>query len=137
MVATWADVERLALAMPLVEERVGGGYDGWRTWKLPGAKGRQVVWERPLRPSDLRDLGPIAPTGDLIAVRTPDPETKAERIASIEACFDIPHFARFTGVLVRLADIDLDDLRELIEDSWLAVAPARARREWLAGRPGR
>lgn len=130
--ATWDDVERLALALPLVEERAGGGYDGWRTWTIVGVKGRQVVWERPLRPADRRDLGDAAPAGELVAVRTPDLETKAERIASMPACFDIPHFARFSGLLVRLDDVDVDDLRELVEDSWLAVAPARARRDWLA-----
>lgn len=134
--ATWADVERIALALPLVEERAGGGYDGWRTWRIRGAKGRQVVWERPLRPSDLRALGAEAPVGELIAVRTPDMETKAERLAAIPACVDIPHFARYAGVLVRLGDVHPDDLRELIEDSWLTVAPSRARRDWLAARPG-
>ena len=130
--ATWDDVERLAMAMPLVEERAEGGFDGWRTWKITGAKGRQVVWERPMRPADLRDLGDAAPQGEIIAVRVPDMETKAARLAEIDACFDIPHFARFTGVLVLLDEVDLDDLTELIEESWLTVAPAKARKEWLA-----
>ena len=130
--ATWDDVERLAMAMPLVEERADGGFDGWRTWKITGPKGRQVVWERPLRPSDLRDLGGSGPEGEIIAVRVADAETKAERLAELDACFDIPHFARFTGVLVLLTQVDVDDLRELIEESWLAVAPAKARKEWLA-----
>ena len=130
--ATWDDVERLAMAMPLVEERAAGGFDGWRTWKITGPKGRQVVWERPMRPADLRDLGDAAPTGESLAVRVPDMETKAQRLAEIDACFDIPHFSRFTGVLVLLDPIDVDDLAELIEESWLAVAPAKARKEWLA-----
>ena len=130
--ATWDDVERLALAMPLVEERADGGFDGWRTWKITGDKGRGVVWERPMRDSDLRDLGDAAPTGEIVAVRTPDFETKAARIAEIPACFDIPHFAKFTGLLVLLEEIPVDDLRELIEESWLSVAPKRAAKEWLA-----
>ncbi len=46
----------------------------------------------------------------------------------------IPHIARVRGLLVLLADVDVDDLAELIEDSWPAVAPAKARRAWLAGR---
>jgi hypothetical protein len=128
--ATWDDVERIALSLPLVEESVGG-FDGWRTWKITGAKGRQVVWERPMRPADLRVLGDSAPTQESIAVRVPDFETKAQRIAEISACFDIPHFATYTGVLVLLDDVDVDDLRELVEDSWRVVAPRRAVREWL------
>lgn len=130
--ATWDDVERIALSLPLVEERTGGGFDGWRTWKITGDKGRGVVWERPMRPSDLRDLGDSAPTGESIAVRTPSFETKAARLAEIAACFDIPHFAKYTGLLVLLDDVDVDDLRELIEDSWESVAPKRAVKEWRA-----
>ena len=131
--ATWDDVERIALALPLVEEVVGG-FDGWRVWKITGDRGRQVVWERPLGPSDRRDLGDAAPTGESIAVRVPDLETKQQRIAEIAACFDIPHFATYTGVLVLLDEIDVDDLEELVQESWLVVAPKRAAKEWLAGR---
>jgi hypothetical protein len=130
--ATWSDVEQIALALPLVEERADGGYDGWRTWKISGAKGRGVVWERPMRPSDLRDLGDAAPSGEIVAVRTPSFDVKQERIAEIPACFDIPHFAKVTGLLVLLDEIDVDDLRELIEDSWATVAPKRAVKEWQA-----
>ena len=127
--ATWEDVEGIAMSLPLVEESVGG-FDGWRTWKITGAKGRQVVWERPMRPADVRALGDAAPTKESIAVRVPDFETKAARIAEIPACFDIPHFANYTGVLVLLDEVDVDDLRELVEDSWLFVAPKRAVTEW-------
>ena len=129
--ATWSEVEEIALSLPLVEE-VTGGHDGWRTWKIAGDKGRQVVWERPMRASDLRDLGDAAPTGESVAVRVPDMETKAARLVEIDACFDIPHFATFTGVLVLLDDVDAHDLRELIEDSWLTVAPKRAVAAWRA-----
>lgn len=129
--ATWEDVERIATALPLVEEIVGS-YDSWRVWKIAGDKGRQVVWERPMRPSDLRDLGDAAPTGEIVAVRVADMETKRARIEEIGAAFDIPHFAKHTGLLVLLDEVPVDDLRELIEDSWLCVAPKRVAKEWLA-----
>ena len=131
--ATWADVERVVGALPLVEEKADG-FEGWRTWKITGATGRGVVWERPLRPSDLRDLGDDAPVGETIALRVPDMDTKHARIAEIPAVVDIPHFARYTYVLVVLPDIDPNDLAELVEDSWLTVAPKRAAKEWLAER---
>jgi hypothetical protein len=134
VMATWADVERIAGSLPMVEERSEGGFDGWRTWKITGAKGRGVVWERPMRPSDLRDLGDAAPEGESIALRVPDMETKAARLAELPACFDIPHFARFTGLLVLLEQVDVEDLTELIEESWMTVAPKRAVKEWLAER---
>jgi hypothetical protein len=131
--ATWDDVERIAGSLPLVEESVEKR-EGWRVWKVTGARGRQVVWERPMRPSDLRDLGDAAPTGESIAVRTPDMETKQLRISEIGACFDIPHFARYSGLLVKLDEVGVEDLEELIEESWLAVAPRRAVTEWLRTR---
>lgn len=131
--ATWADVERLALSLPLVEEVVGS-YDGWRVWKIAGDKGRQVVWERPMQPSDLKVLGDAAPAGEIVAVRVPDMDVKRARIDELDAAFDIPHFEKYAAVLVRLDEIDVDDLRELIEESWLAVAPKRAAKEWLAAR---
>lgn len=132
--ATWADVERIASSLPVVEEKAEGGFDGWRTWKIAGAKGRGVVWERPLRPSDHRDLGDAAPVGETIALRVPDMETKAARLAEIPAVVDIPHFARYSYVLVLLDQIDVEDLTELIEESWVSVAPKRAVKEWLAER---
>ena len=136
--ASWDDVERIALSLPLVHEKdVGTSFDGWRVWKIHGDKGKQVVWERPMRSSDLRQLeaaGIEPPDGESIAVRTPDMETKRARIEELEACFDIPHFAKYTGVLVLLEDVAVDDLQELIEESWLAVAPKRAAKEWLAAR---
>lgn len=133
--ATWEDVERIALALPLVHEKdAGTGFEGWRVWKVEGAAGRQVVWERPMRPSDLKALGDAAPTKESIAVRTPDFDIKAQRIAEIDAAFDIPHFSKYTGLLVILEDVSVDDLRELVEESWLVVAPKRAAKAWLAER---
>ena len=84
--ATWEDVERIALSLPLVHEKdAGSSFEGWRVWKIEGASGKQVVWERPMRPSDLKVLGDAAPTKESIAVRVPDFETKAQRIAEIGA----------------------------------------------------
>jgi hypothetical protein len=132
-VATWSELESIALSLPLVEEVVGG-HGGWRTWKITGAKGRQVVWERPLGENDLRQLGAGAPTGETIALRVADLHAKRARLDEFDACFDIPHFATFSGLLVLLDEIDVDDLRELVDDSWLAVAPRRAAAAWLAAR---
>jgi hypothetical protein len=133
--ATWDDVERIALSLPLVHEKdAATSFEGWRVWKIAGDKGKQVVWERPMRPSDLKVLGDSAPTKESIAVRAPSFEAKAQRIAEIAACFDIPHFEKYTGLLVILDEIAVDDLEELIEESWLMVAPKRAAKEWLASR---
>ena len=55
--ATWADVNRLALALP---ETAEGTSRGLRQWQV---KGKGFVWDRPLRETDLRALGEAAPDG--------------------------------------------------------------------------
>ena len=45
-----------------------------------------------------------------------------------EAFFTTPHYDNTPIILVNLAAVDLDELRELISESWRLKAPARARR---------
>ena len=42
--------------------------------------------------------------------------------------FTTPHYDGYPAVLVHLDAVDVDELRELITDSWLAKAPARVRK---------
>ena len=55
--ATWAQVSRAALALPLVEE-------SGRSWRV---KGSSIAWERPLRRRDLEEVGD---QGEVLGVRT-------------------------------------------------------------------
>ena len=43
------------------------------------------------------------------------------------ALFITPHYAGHGAVLVRLAEVDRDDLRDYLEESYLLKAPARLR----------
>ena len=49
--------------------------------------------------------------------------------------FTTPHFDGYPAVLVRLEEIDLDLLREIVTDAWLLRAPKRLAQEWLAAHP--
>jgi hypothetical protein len=49
--------------------------------------------------------------------------------------FTTPHFDGYPAVLVRLAEIDPDELRELLRDAWLAQAPKRLALAYLADNP--
>ncbi len=127
--ATWDDVERLALALPEVEE--SPSYDGVRAWKV---RGKLVVWERPLRQSDLESLGASAPSGPIIGVRTPDLDVKDVRLAENPGvCFVTPHFDGYPAILVQLDLVEVDDLEELVVDSWVRQAPKRVVTAWRAG----
>ena len=116
--ATWDDVRRLALALPEVEEL--GTYGGSVSWKV---KGKLVVWERPLRQRDLADLGWAEQPGPVLGARVPDLGAKEALVAEQGVYFTTPHFDGHASVLVHLERIPLDELGELITESWYAGAP--------------
>ena len=124
--ATWADVERLATALPSVEESTSWGN---RCWKVAG---KTFVWVRPLGKKDRADLGDDVPDGEILGVRVAGEGEKAELLAAEpEVCFTIPHFDGFPAVLVRLDDVAEDLLAELVDDAWRCRAPKKL----LADRP--
>ena len=93
------------------------------------------VWERPLRKSDLAALGDAAPTGAILGVRTADLEMKEALLRNdSRALFTTPHFDGYPAVLVQLDKISAQSLKELIVEAWLARAPERSVREYLASR---
>jgi|SRR3954468_8673925 hypothetical protein len=129
--STWEDVRRIALDLPLVEERdIDDGLVQWRV------KDRGFAWERPLRESDIEALGPDAPDGPILGVRTPDLGVKEALLAeNPRVYFTTPHFNGYPAVLVRLDRIKLRDLEELVVEAWLSRAPRRVAKEYLANRP--
>jgi hypothetical protein len=128
--AQWHDVHRLALALPQTERLEGR--DGLHSWRV---QGKNVVWERPLRRTDLEALGDSAPTGAVLGARVPDLGAKEALLASApEVYFTTAHFDGYPAVLVRLKEIDEDQLRELITEAWLSRAPRRLVKAFLEQR---
>jgi hypothetical protein len=126
--AELADVRRIALALPQTRERTSR--DGTLDWRVGD---RLVVWERPLRRSDLATLGDAAPTGVVVAARVADEGVKSALIAAApEVYFTTPHFDGYPAVLIRLAAIEVGELEELIIEAWLDRAPRRAVKAYLA-----
>jgi hypothetical protein len=73
---------------------------------------------------------------DLLVIRTADPADKAALVEADGPFFTIDHFRGYNGVLVqqsRLGEIDVDELREVLTDAWLAVAPKSLAKRFLAG----
>ena len=56
-------------------------------------------------------------------------EKEALLTGNTDAFFTTPHYDGYPVVLVNLDNIDHDELRELITDSWLSKAPPRLRRQ--------
>jgi hypothetical protein len=109
--ATEDDVRAIALSLPGTTEEqwyqtpgykvAGKGFLRLRT----GAEGGLVVF--------------VSDLGQKEALLTGNPD----------AFFTSPHYDRYPVVLVNLENIDHDELRELITDSWLIKAPPKLRRQ--------
>ena len=124
--ATWDDVRRIALALPETSERSSRDLASWRV------RDQGFVWERPLRPADLRALGDRAPQGPILGARVEHLVAKEALLADDpDVFFTTPHFDGYPAVLVRLDRIAVADLEEVIVEAWLARAPKRLAREYV------
>ncbi|CQD12396.1 hypothetical protein BN1232_02366 [Mycobacterium lentiflavum] len=126
--ATWDDVARIVGELPLTCEQ--SPHD-WRVGK------KLLAWERPLRVSDRAALsanGVQAPEGDILGVWVSDEGVKLALVAEEpDIYFTTPHFDGYPAVLVKLAQIDVRGLEELITEAWLTRAPKKLVQEYLTG----
>jgi hypothetical protein len=126
-VATWDDVQRIAMGMPEATERVSRDLRQWCV------KDKLFVWERPLRKSDLKALGDAAPDGPILGARVEHEGAKQALLANDEGVFfTTPHFDGYPAILVKLDAIGVEDLDEVIVEAWLARAPQRLAQAYLA-----
>lgn len=122
--ANWEDVRRIALGLPETEESESRGLPQWKV------RGKGFVWERPLRKGDYEALRGDAPDGPILGVRTPDVMVKEALVSDDPAVyFTTPHFDGWPAVLVRLEEILVDELEELIVEAWITQAPKRLAKE--------
>jgi hypothetical protein len=127
--ATWDDVRRIALGLPEAGEQSMRGLPSWRV------RDKLFVWERPLRGSDLRALGESAPTGPILGARVEHLVAKEALLADDpDVFFTTPHFDGYPAVLVRLGEIDADELEELVTEAWLCKASKRLAKTFIESR---
>ena len=124
--AAWSDVDRIALRLPETSERLSRDTRQWLVRK------KLFVWERPLRRSDLEALGDAAPDGPILGARTEHVGAKEALLAEDpDVFFTTPHFDGYAAILVRLEEIAIADLDEVIIEAWLAGAPKRLVKAYL------
>jgi hypothetical protein len=115
--ATQADVRRIALSLPAVEEAgVGFAFSVPRKGKL---KGFVWVWMERVVPKK-----PRVPNPGVIAVRVANEGQKNALLSADRAkFFTEPHYEGFPAVLVRLDAVTVKDLKVLIAEAWRCQAP--------------
>jgi hypothetical protein len=124
--AEWEDVGQLALALPATSERDSRGHVQWRV------KNKLFVWERPLFKPDLAALGEMAPEGPVLGAMVADVLEKEALLAERpDLFFTTPHFNGYPAVLVHLELIEVEHLKQVVVEAWLARAPARLAEEYL------
>ena len=128
-VASWDDVRRIAISLPETGERESRGQAHWEV------KGKLFVWERPLRQSDLKALGPDAPSGPILGARVEHLGAKEALLADDPVVFfTTPHFDGYAAILVRLEQIGVEELEELATEAWLTRAPKRLAQRFMEER---
>lgn len=98
-------MRRIALVLPGVEEGTSYGTPAFRV----GKKFLARLWE----------------DGEVLVVKIGFDEREILMKADPETFFITDHYQGYPSVLVRLAAVDPDDLREVLEQAWRFGAPKR------------
>jgi hypothetical protein len=131
--ATAEDLHDICRSLP--ETELGVTWGDVPTYVVPrGPKGRGFCLFRPVR-RDALDPETGEPYDDIVVLRC---GSREDRDALIEdeslPFFTIDHFRNHDTVAVlvrrsRLGEIDVEELREVVTEAWLAVAPRRLVRQ--------
>ena len=125
-----ADLDELALELPQVVKDVSD--DGRPSYHVHG---KLFCFHRGRRP-DAVDEQTGERLADVLMFRVADLDEKELLLAGRgDVFFTTPHFNGYPAVLMRipsLAQLDRDELRELVVDAWLTRAQKRVARAWLA-----
>jgi hypothetical protein len=128
-VRTLDDAARVARGFPEVTE---GERHGNRTWYVGG---KAFAWDRPFSKADIKRFGEVTPpSGPILAVRVGDlAEKEAILAAGPRSYFTIPPFDGYAAVLIQLRTVTARQLKEVMEDGWLACAPPALVDRYLNG----
>lgn len=102
---TFDTVRRLALALPEAEESTSYG--------TPAFKVRGKLFVR------------LHQSGESLVVKIDMNERAMRMRADPETFYITDHYRDYPAILVRMSSVDADDLRELLEEAWRRIAPAR------------
>jgi hypothetical protein len=118
------DVRRIAMALPEVRE--SEDRFAFSVLNKGKEKGIAWVWLERVDPKKAR-----VPQPAVLAVRVANSAEKENLLAADEEkFFTEPHYNGFPAILVKLAAVEPDELRELIVDAWRCQAPRALVKEY-------
>jgi hypothetical protein len=109
-VPTWDDVRRAGLALPGVQEETSYGTPALKV------KGKLLVR--------------LKEDAETLALWVDYEERHALLHEQPAVFFLTPHYENYPMVLVRLAEVDREELAELVTEAWLDRAPKRVVAAW-------
>ena len=116
--ATQEDVRRIALSLPETIE--DSNRFAFAVLNKGKPRGIAWIWMERVHPKKAR-----VPNPEVIAVTVSDLIEKELLLAAHhDTYFTEPHYNNYPAILVRLADVNLEDLRGLIINAWCCRAPA-------------
>lgn len=126
---TMADLDELALAMPLATKEVSD--DGRPAYFVHG---KLFCFHRSRRP-DAIDPNTRERLDDVLMFRVEDLEVKELLLADDRGVFfTTPHFKGYPAVLLRIPDLarlDRAELHDMVAEAWLTRAQKRVAKAWL------
>ena len=131
--ATMADLDELALALPQVTKEVSE--DGRPAYHMHG---KMFCFHRSRRP-DAVDPQTGERLADVLMFRVPDLDVKDLMLSDERGVyFTTPHFNGYPAVLMRISDlarIDREELRDLVVEAWLTRARSASPRRGSPSMP--
>jgi hypothetical protein len=128
--ATMADLDKLAMAMPQTTKEVSD--DGRPSYLVHG---KMYCFHRGRRP-DAIDPDSGERMADVLMFRVADEGVKELFLSDGRGVFfTTPHFNGYPAILMRipgLAQLDRQELADLVAESWLTRAQKRVAKAWLA-----
>jgi hypothetical protein len=114
-VTSQADVRRIALSLPEATEDADSFH-----FRVAG-KGFAWVYLERVDPRRAR-----VPRDDVIAVRVAD-QLEKDALLALDPTkfFTTDHYNGYPAILVRLPEVEPDELEDLLTDAWRAAAPRR------------
>lgn len=127
--ATMADLDKLALAMPQTTKELSD--DGRPTYLVHG---KFFCFHRSRR-RDAIDPDTGERLDDVLVFRVADVGVKELMLADDRGVFfTTPHFDGYSAVLIRIPDLarlDRDELEDAVVEAWLTRAQKRVAKAWL------